>query len=79
MCSTLRMENRTSLSAGEASADPELFQRIDNYCWDSDNEFQQGLSAILASGSGSKEEAAHLTSRARCYYYARQVQPNIQS
>ncbi|KAK8200850.1 hypothetical protein M8818_006167 [Zalaria obscura] len=48
----------------------ELFQQLDNYPWDQDQEFQGGLRAILGSAS-SPEQVEHLTTRAKCYYFAR--------
>ncbi|KAI5258711.1 hypothetical protein E4T42_00570 [Aureobasidium subglaciale] len=47
-----------------------VFQRLDEYDWDHDNEFQAALSSILRSAS-TPEQTAHLTVRARCYYYTR--------
>jgi hypothetical protein len=47
-----------------------LFNQLDNYPWDDDQEFQSGLKAI----TGSTEDQAqldHLTLRAKCFYYAR--------
>ena len=47
-----------------------LFNQLDNYPWDDDHEFQNGLKAI----TGSTEDQAqleHLTLRAKCFYYAR--------
>lgn len=49
-----------------------LYHQLDEYPWDSDQEFQGGLRAIL----GSVEDPAqveHLTLRAKCYYYARKA------
>lgn len=46
------------------------FEELDQYPWDSDAEFQTGLSSILASNQ-SPELADDLTLRARCFYYAR--------
>lgn len=60
-------------STGETNSDnTSLFHRLDEYSWDSDQEFQGGLRAIL----GSVEDPAqvqHLTLRAKCYYYARKA------
>jgi len=47
-----------------------LFNQLDNYPWDDDQEFQGGLKSI----TGSTEDQAqleHLTLRAKCFYYAR--------
>lgn len=47
-----------------------LFQRLDDYDWDNDREFQGGLRAILNS-AGTPDQIDHLTTRAKCYYFAR--------
>ncbi|KAG9622013.1 hypothetical protein KCU95_g13455, partial [Aureobasidium melanogenum] len=47
-----------------------VFQQLDNYDWDHDNEFQTALASILRSAK-TPEQTAHLTTRARCYYYTR--------
>ena len=52
--------------------DTQLFQRIENYPWKSDEEFQHGLQAILGSDP-NPEQAEHLTLRARCFYFSRQA------
>ena len=59
----------------EASASPEdilLFQELEKFPWDRDEEFQAGLQAILGPDP-APEQRDHLTLRARCFYYARQV------
>jgi hypothetical protein len=48
----------------------DVYEALDSYNWDDDVEFQSGLSAILGSNS-TPEQAAELTLRARCFYYAR--------
>jgi hypothetical protein len=48
----------------------DVYEALDRYNWDDDVEFQSGLSAILGSNS-TPEQAAELTLRARCFYYAR--------
>lgn len=50
--------------------DVAAFQQLELYDWDSDPAFQSGLQAILGSNP-SKEQAEHLTLRARCFYFAR--------
>ena len=50
--------------------DVAAFQQLELYPWDSDPAFQSGLQAILGSNP-SKEQAEHLTLRARCFYFAR--------
>ncbi|KAI4742507.1 hypothetical protein E4T50_07072 [Aureobasidium sp. EXF-12298] len=47
-----------------------VFQQLDNYDWDHDNDFQTALASILRSAK-TPEQTAHLTIRARCYYYTR--------
>lgn len=49
-----------------------LFQQLDAYPWEGDQEFQGGLRAILGSVS-DPQQVEHLTLRAKCYYYARQA------
>ena len=56
---------------GDAS-DIQLFQKLENYPWDSDEEFQSGLKAILGP-SPSPLQAEQLTLRARCFYYSRYI------
>ena len=51
----------------------DVYQRVDGYDWDHDEEFQGGLRAILGSAT-SHEQIQHLTLRARCFYFARSVQ-----
>ena len=46
------------------------FRQLEDYAWDSDPEFQNGLQAILGPNP-SPEQAEHLTLRARCFYFAR--------
>jgi hypothetical protein len=47
-----------------------LFHQLDNYPWNDDQEFQNGLKAILGS-TQDQTQLEHLTLRAKCYYYAR--------
>lgn len=49
---------------------PDVYQLLENYDWDSDEEFQGGLRAILGTNA-SEEQAAELTLRARCFYYSK--------
>ena len=53
-----------------SSGDTAVFQQLDSYDWDRDNEFQTALASILRSAT-TPEQTAHLTIRARCYYYTR--------
>jgi hypothetical protein len=59
-----------------ASDNTSLFQSLDAYPWDSDPEFQGGLSAILGSVQ-DPQQIAHLTLRAKCYYYARKAGTSV--
>ena len=61
-----------TLNKPEPVTETELFERVENYPWESDTEFQSGLQAILGSNP-SPEQAIHLTLRARCFYFSRQV------
>jgi len=60
-------------SSATGGQDEQLFQQLDTYPWNSDEEFQSGLQAILGPNSNS-EQAEPLTLRARCFYYSRHVQ-----
>lgn len=53
-----------------ASDSPVLFEQLERYPWESDEEFKSGLNAILGSNV-SPEESEELTLRARTFYYAR--------
>ena len=57
----------TSIETGNL----DLFQKLERYPWDSDEEFQSGLSAILGQNP-TLEQAQYLTLKARCFYYSRQ-------
>ena len=48
------------------------FNQLDSYPWDSDQEFQGGLQAILGSVQ-DPAQVNHRTLRAKCYYYARKA------
>lgn len=52
-------------------ADDEIFNKLEEYPWSTDGEFQHGLQAILGQNL-SPEQAQHLTLKARCFYYSRQ-------
>ncbi|KAF2156479.1 hypothetical protein K461DRAFT_291393 [Myriangium duriaei CBS 260.36] len=62
--------------ATETAQPDDIFARVDSYDWDNDQEFQGGLQAILGSAS-SPEQVAHLTLRARCFYYSRKFGTKI--
>lgn len=53
-----------------------LFNQLDSYPWDEDQEFQGGLAAILGSVS-DPAQVEHLTLRAKCYYYARKAGTHV--
>ncbi|KAK7535645.1 hypothetical protein IWX49DRAFT_264204 [Phyllosticta citricarpa] len=59
-----------SAPAEAATASDNICAQVDGYPWDSDREFQGGLSAILGSNP-SADQAIELTLRARCFYYTR--------
>ena len=48
----------------------DLFHAIETYPWESDQEYQHGLQAILGHNP-DQEQANYLTTRAQCFYYAR--------
>ena len=54
------------------TSDVQLFRKLDDYPWDLDEEFQNGLRAILGP-SPSPLQADQLTLRARCFYYSRYI------
>ncbi|KAF1965850.1 hypothetical protein BU23DRAFT_560707 [Bimuria novae-zelandiae CBS 107.79] len=64
------------MSAAAADGLSDVYESLEEYNWDDDAEFQSGLSAILGSNS-SPEQASELTLRARCFYYARKYNINI--
>jgi hypothetical protein len=54
------------------------FHQLDAYPWDDDQEFQGGLHAILGSvHDRDPAQVAHLTLRAKCYYYARKAGTHV--
>lgn len=57
----------------ESSAQPaNVYEQFEQYPWDSDAEFQNGLNTILANNQ-SPELVNDLTLRAQCFYYVRCV------
>ncbi|KAF2845380.1 hypothetical protein T440DRAFT_434864 [Plenodomus tracheiphilus IPT5] len=54
----------------------DVYAALERYDWDNDAEFQSGLSAILGSNS-TPEQATELALRARCFYYSRKLNTNI--
>ncbi|KAF1961560.1 hypothetical protein CC80DRAFT_464546 [Byssothecium circinans] len=65
-----------SAAGGATDGLNDVYEALENYNWDDDVEFQAGLSAILGSNS-SPEQASELTLRARCFYYARKYNINV--
>ncbi|KAF2145887.1 uncharacterized protein K452DRAFT_324013 [Aplosporella prunicola CBS 121167] len=66
------------MAAAVESASPSssIYAQVDSYPWDTDAEFQGGLSAILGSNPPS-DRAAELTLRARCFYYSRKFNASV--
>ncbi|KAF2865606.1 hypothetical protein BDV95DRAFT_612484 [Massariosphaeria phaeospora] len=62
--------------AAAADGLSDVYQALEAYSWDDDVEFQSGLSAILGSNS-TPAQAEELALRARCFYYARKFNINI--
>ncbi len=58
-----------------SAPDTLVFERIESYPFSADQEFQSGLSTILASNPGQDSEL--LTLRARCFYFARKHKVSI--
>ncbi|KAL5117101.1 hypothetical protein ACEQ8H_005060 [Pleosporales sp. CAS-2024a] len=54
----------------------DVYEALERYHWADDVEFQAGLNAILGCNS-TPEQAAELTLRARCFYYTRKFNLNI--
>ncbi|KAK5105681.1 hypothetical protein LTR62_002493 [Meristemomyces frigidus] len=53
-----------------------LFRQLDAYPWEQDEEFQGGLRAILGSVQ-DPEQVNRITTRAKCYYYARKAGTSV--
>jgi hypothetical protein len=54
----------------------ELFNELNSYNWDADQEFQVGLKGILDSNSAqTDDQKSDLILRARCFYFARWIYP----
>ncbi|KAF1917798.1 hypothetical protein BDU57DRAFT_537447 [Ampelomyces quisqualis] len=62
--------------AGASDGLNDVYEALEQYSWGDDVEFQSGLRAILGSNS-TPEQAAELALRARCFYYARKFNVNI--
>lgn len=67
----------TADSSPDSSLDSTyLYSQMDAYPWDDDQEFQGGLNAILGSVQ-DPTQVEHLTTRAKCYYYARKTGTSV--
>ena len=62
------MTTQEALSQAPIS-DESIYQRVESYPFDSDLEFQSGLSAILSSNQ--TQDPSLLVLRARCFYFSR--------
>ncbi|KAI7223833.1 hypothetical protein KC343_g8117 [Hortaea werneckii] len=63
-------------SNNDLNANTYLFNQLDSYPWDEDQEFQGGLQAILGSVQ-DPAQVEHLTLRAKCYFYARKAGTHV--
>lgn len=66
----------TETSDQSASSDINIYKDLASYSWDTDNEFQGGLSAILGNAS-SPDQIRELTLRAQCFYLSRKKKIDI--
>ncbi|KAJ4347914.1 uncharacterized protein N0V89_009286 [Didymosphaeria variabile] len=64
------------MSVAAADGLNDIYESLEQYNWDDDAEFQSGLNAILGNNS-SPEQASELALRARCFYYARKYNINV--
>lgn len=70
-CPSVTRTKEANMAEPQLSSDTTaVFQQLDNYDWDHDKDFQTALASILRSAE-TPEQTAHLTTRARCYYYTR--------
>ena len=68
-------ERTDSVMAPDASPDDsdiKIFGMLEDYPWNSDMEFRNGLQAILDLNP-NPDQAEYLILRARCFYFSRQV------
>ncbi|KAI7480377.1 hypothetical protein KC357_g4018 [Hortaea werneckii] len=63
-------------SSNDLNSNTYLFNQLDSYPWDEDQEFQGGLQAILGSVQ-DPAQVEHLTLRAKCYFYARKAGTHV--
>ncbi|KAG9195001.1 hypothetical protein G6011_00121 [Alternaria panax] len=54
----------------------DIYEALERYNWDDDIEFQAGLQAIIGRNS-TPEQTTELALRARCFYYSRKYNKNI--
>lgn len=68
-------QQETPLAQPSAASDAGLFQRLEEYPWATDEEFQSGLTAILGPNPQSLDanRIRDLTLHARCFYFSRYV------
>ena len=67
------MASQDPVQGAAAPADEaSVYTQLDEYNWDADTEFQNGLQGILGS-TADLTRAEHLTLRARCFYWSRYV------
>ncbi|KAI9657119.1 MAG: hypothetical protein M1821_003285 [Bathelium mastoideum] len=59
-----------------SAAATDVYEHLESYNWDADQDFKNGLEAILGANP-SPEQAAELTLRARCFYYARKFGTDV--
>ncbi|ESZ90991.1 hypothetical protein SBOR_8625 [Sclerotinia borealis F-4128] len=62
------MATESSEQSGNRNID--IYKDLESYSWDTDQEFQGGLSAILGNAS-SPDQIRELTLRAQCFYLSR--------
>ncbi|TGO20523.1 hypothetical protein BPAE_0288g00050 [Botrytis paeoniae] len=66
----------TDPSDQSGSSDISIYKDLVSYSWDTDKEFQGGLSAILGNAS-SPDQIRELTLRAQCFYLSRKKKIDI--
>ncbi|TGO66719.1 hypothetical protein BOTNAR_0055g00050 [Botryotinia narcissicola] len=66
----------TETSDQSGSSDISIYKDLVSYPWDTDKEFQGGLSAILGNAS-LPEQIRELTLRAQCFYFSRKKKIDI--
>ncbi|KAF7900976.1 hypothetical protein EAF00_003197 [Botryotinia globosa] len=66
----------TETSDQSGSSDISIYKGLVSYPWDTDKEFQGGLSAILGNAS-LPDQIRELTLRAQCFYFSRKKKIDI--